>query len=79
MLWIYCVSLHDHGAMSHIRQQYSVIISVDLVESKSGAKELSVMEHDWGQLLQVLLFQEYLSLDNGDVTYEVRSLEQIMD
>jgi hypothetical protein len=37
------------------------------------------MEHDWGQLQHVLLFQEYLSLDNDDVTYEVRSLEQIMD
>jgi hypothetical protein len=28
---------------------------------------------------QVLPFEEYLSFDNGDVTYGVRSLEQIMD
>jgi hypothetical protein len=40
--------LQNHGAMSHIQQQCSVFIIVDLIESKSVATELSVMEHAWG-------------------------------
>jgi len=51
---------------------------VHLVESKSVATELRVMEHAWGQLQQLLSFQEYLSFDKDDVTYGVRSLEQIL-
>jgi hypothetical protein len=32
-----------------------------------------------GSYKPVLLFQEYWSFDNDDVTYEERSFEQIMD